>query len=500
MPKDTTRLWLFTPALGKQTFHVSSLQGWEGVSQLFELHVTFELFEQSPLFDDDVAELLDAPAVLFFDDALGDALWHGILREVELIEVASSEDRGCRYRAVLVPSFWYLTQNVRSRCFLEMSVPEIVAQVIDEAGFEKCFDDATNGSYPKRELTVQYQESDMSFISRLLEHEGIAYRVQQLPDEEIMVLTDDMSRWTEPSEHSSVEFNPRPTNVVENPGIHAITKCYRVLPEVVALREYNWRTPLFGVHAGETISEDGYGMQVIYGEHFADEDQAKRLVKLRAQEQAQRNAQYNARSSLRDLRAGHTFELTNHHDADRFNKKYLITRIRHSATMGGGSGSSAPYGAELTLQPLDVPFRPPRVTRTPKIAGLMNAKVDGEAPGTPAPIDELGRYRLLFPYDLFGEVGKPASRWVRMAQTFAGPGYGSHSPLHIGAEVVVAHIDGDPDRPIIVGAMPNADAISPVVQDNATQSITRTLGDIVVELDDDAQTEPNQTVAGGASS
>jgi type VI secretion system secreted protein VgrG len=115
----------------------------------------------------------------------------------------------------------------------------------------------------------------------------------------------------------------------------------------------------------------------------------------------------------------------------------------------------------------------------------MHARVDGVQVGRAAPIDAHGRYRVLLPWDLYAEEGGRASRWVRMAQPHAGPGYGMHFPLHIGTEVLLAHVGGDPDRPVIVAAIPNPDTTSPVTSVNATQSRIQTRSGIVVEFEDD---------------
>jgi type VI secretion system secreted protein VgrG len=121
----------------------------------------------------------------------------------------------------------------------------------------------------------------------------------------------------------------------------------------------------------------------------------------------------------------------------------------------------------------------------PRLDGLTNAIVDGESRSTAAPIDGEGRYRVVLPLHEAATEGGRASRWVRRAQPSAGAGYGMHFPLHIGTEVAVAHVNGDPDRPVIVGAVPNASTGSPVVGANATQSRIRTGSGLVFELDDD---------------
>src|SRR5262249_10072727 len=104
--------------------------------------------------------------------------------------------------------------------------------------------------------------------------------------------------------------------------------------------------------------------------------------------------------------------------------------------------------------------------------------------GQYAEIDETGRYKVTLPFDSGNNKGAAVSRWIRMAQPYAGPGYGSHHPLHRGTEVLVAFLDGDPDRPVIVASVPNAHTVGPVTNSNATQSVTRTASGIHIELED----------------
>src|SRR5262249_23709591 len=145
--------------------------------------------------------------------------------------------------------------------------------------------------------------------------------------------------------------------------------------------------------------------------------------------------------------------------------KYLITAIEHRVgfpVLWDGDGSDgeageAPqrYAARFEAIPLGVEFRPERVTPWPTIHGTMHAQIDADTSGQYASIDAEGRYKVRMPYDMNLNKGGKASRWIRMAQPYAGAGYGQHHPLHKGTEVLITHIDGDPDRPIITGAVPN---------------------------------------------
>jgi type VI secretion system secreted protein VgrG len=138
----------------------------------------------------------------------------------------------------------------------------------------------------------------------------------------------------------------------------------------------------------------------------------------------------------------------------------------------------------FTAIPAGVQFRPEQNAVKPKFYGTLNATVDAAGSGEYAEIDDQGRYKVIVPFDRSGIRGGRASRWVRMAQPYAGSGYGMHFPLHSGTEVLLTFVDGDPDRPIISGSVPNPETASPVSTSNQTQSMIRTGGGNQFRLED----------------
>jgi len=143
------------------------------------------------------------------------------------------------------------------------------------------------------------------------------------------------------------------------------------------------------------------------------------------------------------------------------------------------------YANEFVAIPSDVPFRPAR--RTPKpVAGPLNAHVDASGSGEYAEIDDEGRYKVRLPLDLSGRGGAHASRFLRMAQPYAGGGHGMHFPLHKGTEVVITHIHGDPDRPMIASAIPNPLTASMVTGANHRKNVVKSASGNMFTLDDDA--------------
>jgi hypothetical protein len=148
------------------------------------------------------------------------------------------------------------------------------------------------------------------------------------------------------------------------------------------------------------------------------------------------------------------------------------------------------YHNSFSAIPEDAQFRPERTAHKPKIAGTMHAHIDAEGSGEYAELDDHGRYKIRLPFDINDDHGDgKASAFVRMAQPYAGTEHGMHFPLHKGTEVLLTFIDGDPDRPIIAGAVPNPDTMSPVTSANQSESVIKTAGDNKIRIEDRVGTE-----------
>jgi type VI secretion system secreted protein VgrG len=165
----------------------------------------------------------------------------------------------------------------------------------------------------------------------------------------------------------------------------------------------------------------------------------------------------------------------------------LIVEVHHEATQAVWGGEKGSYVNTFRGVPGQLSYRPPRVTPRPRIAGFVTAIVDAGAGGSPdyAQIDQQGRYMVRFLFDSAASGGRLASRPVRMIQNHAGENYGTHFPLKPGIEVLIAFVNGDPDRPLIVGAAPNALTPSPVDSRNRTTHRIKTMAGIRIDLVDE---------------
>ncbi|MDO8988593.1 MAG: type VI secretion system tip protein VgrG [Sideroxyarcus sp.] len=206
---------------------------------------------------------------------------------------------------------------------------------------------------------------------------------------------------------------------------------------------------------------------------------------------------YAAETNCRGILAGTTFSISGH-PQDRYNGDYLVVSVLHQGNQSnafafGGAQSLAATGQtyhnEAILIKKDTPYRPPvDRKRIPLVLGTLTAKIESTG-GDYAYLDDQGRYRLKPLFDVASTNAGEASHPVRMMQPSAGANYGMHFPLHAGTEVIIACMNGDPDRPVILGAIANPATTSPVTSANASHHTVRTFAGNELLMDDLADSE-----------
>jgi type VI secretion system secreted protein VgrG len=509
-------------------------RGREALSQLYEVELTFQttLDMVTPYDDDTLARYLDTNWTLqtlqevHADEGDGSdsetygvvaQAFHGVFRELEMLPVNArgQSQTPIAYRAVLVPRVWYATQTVRTRIFQGMTVPEIIAHVLEDTGLSAGddFELRTTVEHAMREYTLQHDESDHAFISRLAEHEGLFYFFEQAADRERIVFADHNA--FQPFEALSAfgfdHVRHDPTPKANHPAIRSLRRVIKKVPRAVTTLDYDHRAPRVNPQANAEVSPHGIGMRQYYLHNreytLTDRppaedptDQATRLAHVRAEELAAPRDRLHLHTTVLGLFSGMTFTLENHFDdglvwAGDQRRLWLVVEASFEidqdplrlSSREAASGT-LDFESHLVVQDHAVAWRAPRTTPRPVVAGVLNARVHDLVKGPGADLDPAGQYTLLFDVPTLGapEYNGGTMRRFRMAQTFSGPGYGMHHPLHIGAEVLVAHLGGDPDRPVIVGSPPNADNTTPITQTNPTHGGFKTRNGVVVYTNDDA--------------
>jgi len=475
--------------------------GHEAISRLFEYDLVFSRTGDVPFTFAELDKLMGAPCAVTLGPRPGDVV-HGVLQSVSFIDAARTV--APRYRARLVPTAWLLTLAKPNRLFQNLTIPALLESVLGQYGLAKGNDfeiRATNPG-PAHEYIVQFDESDWDFLQRWMEHEGLSYWFEHGASAEKLVIADASQHATEIDDPKVLSYRER--NNLSTGRIATVWDFgfeQKRIPARVAVFDYNYRNPGVDLFVKQDVdTKRGFGSVFHYGEHFKDNDQGKAIATARAERHLAERVTFRGATDCARFRVGHYFELDGHHH-DELDQKYLITEIHHGAgvplpaddpalevgsTPKAGAIDLAPqrYRARFAAIPLTTPFRPERVTRIPRIDGVLHAHVEADGAGEYAQIDSVGRYKVRLPFDGGAAKGSKASRWIRMAQPYAGAGYGSHFPLHKGAEVLLVHVNGDPDRPIIVASVPNAHTVTPSTSANATQSVIHTASGLRIEMED----------------
>ena len=282
----------------------------------------------------------------------------------------------------------------------------------------------------------------------------------------------------------------------------------KMLPRTLHLKDYNYMKPSMEITGSAEVSPDGRGEVYIYGEHFRTTKEGNNLAKIRAEELLCQEKQFHGESTIPYLKPGYFFDLEDHYRKSS-NNQYLTIELEHEGSQASYLIAGIQKGlSEVEEQPYyfnnfeaipsDVQFRPPQKSEKPRFYGILNAKIDAAGSGKYAELDDQGRYKVVLPFDESGRKDGKASAYFRMAQPYAGTDHGMHFPLHKGTEVLLAFIDGDPDRPIINAAVPNPETPSQVTSGDQTMSKITTAGGNKIHIEDQEGSErilmhtPNQ--------
>lgn len=397
----------------------------------------------------------------------------GLVSEFRLTRI---EDRLAYYEAAIRPWLWFLGNTTDCRIFQNMSVIEIVEEVFSKYSTAK-FEKRLQGSYPPREYCVQYDETDLDFVQRLLEHEGILYFFEHDEGKHTLVLADAMTKLKPAPGYEKVPYH------FEGQGsrrdVEYITEWIpgsSVRPGAYVHTDYDFKKPgadlmaksaqPFGhkLAAGENYRQPGAHLEVGRGDSLA----AIRREEIQAVHQ-----RIAAVGTVRGLYSGCTFKLDGFPREDQ-NQEYLVVSAEYRLFDPGyralADVESENFKVILGVAPTALAYRPPRITPRPIMRGPQTATVVGPS-GEEIFTDKYARVKVQFHWDRLGKKDQNSSCFVRVSQTWAGSGWGFIQIPRIGQEVIVDFIEGDPDLPIITGRVYNASQMPPYgLPGSATQS------------------------------
>jgi type VI secretion system secreted protein VgrG len=447
------RICQVSSPLGGEALLLADMSARESISSPFY----FDMHFLSQTEDIDFAAVIGKPLCVQVTLGNGnDRYFHGI---VSRFSQGSAEGGFASYRAEVVPWISLLRRRAGCRIFQHKTVPDIIKAVLTETGFGDV-EFQLAGDFPEREYCVQYRETDLNFISRLAEEEGIGYFFRHSAERHTLVFFNSPSAAAPCPGQASVPYASAVGLSVIGASIREFSVERELASGRYSITDYNFEDPSMNLLA-TTLSSAPIGGNErfeIYdhpGEYLKLAE-GERLVKFRMQAEEAASIKISAQSDCGAFVPGYRFDLQGHFRAD-YNTSYLLTHVTHQvsqAIASGAGGGESTYANTFSCIPHSVPFRPLQRTLKPVISGVQTATVVG-ASGKEIDVDDHGRVIVQFHWDREGKRDENSSCRVRSSQVWAGKGWGSVSIPRIGQEVIVDFLEGDPNRPMITGRVYN---------------------------------------------
>ena len=467
---NTAHFSLLIPNV-RNDFKVLAFNGKEAISQLYAIRI--ELVSENSNID--LESLLCQPAFLQFGHK-GEGL-HGHIEEVY---VGESGKRLTRYSVSLVPALHYLQFSQNPRIFQHLSVPHVLAKVLGGHGIQADAYAFNVHHSPVREYCTQYAETDFEFLQRLCAEEGIAWHHQHSKDGHLLVFTDTQTYFPLLGE---TPYQQGTGTVADHPVIQQFSQRLSTRTSTVTRREYDLKRPSLLLQS--TFTADVAPALEDY-QYPALIDTEKRGMQLARQALERHRSDYRLAEGHSDqpvLRSGHFFTLTQH-PRKACNDLWLLLSVHHeglqpqaleesvSSDVQPADGFTQGYRNQFSAIPWDVFYRPPLTPPRPPLV-TQTARVTGPE-GQEIFCDELGRVRIELPWDRAELDSDKSSCWVRVSSSWAGKHFGASTLPRVGMEVVVTYVEGDPDKPLITGCVPNTSTPVPYpLPANKTRTVMR---------------------------
>ncbi|MEX6502847.1 type VI secretion system Vgr family protein [Pseudomonas zhanjiangensis] len=454
---------------------ILEFSGREAISQPF----AFELELVSERLDLDLEALLHRPAFLALSPA-----GNGIHGHIYRFAQGESGKRLTRYHLSLRPQLAYLAHRINQRIFQQLTVAQIISQVLEEHGIQaNAYQFQLGSRYPEREYCVQYDESDLHFIQRLCEEEGIHYHFQHSAQGHVLVFGDDQTPFPKlaPTAYQQDSGLVADDPVIKRFGVRVETRSSRV-----TRRDYDFEKPRLLLEADATSSFSPDLEDYDYPGRFVERERGKHLSQ-RALERHRHDFELAEGESDQSLLvSGHFLAFTDHPRQD-WNDLWLLTEVQHlgkqpqvleesvTSDVHAADGFTQGYRNRFSATPWTVPYRPPLEHPKPRILGSQSAVVTGPA-GEEIHCDQYGRIKAQFFWDREGQADDKTSCWLRVSSSWAGDRYGGIAIPRIGMEVLITFLEGDPDQPLVTGCLYHKEHVVPYdLPANKTRSLFKTL-------------------------
>lgn len=462
-----------TSSLGDK-LKAASLSGSEQLGRLY----SYQLKMWSEDNGIDLLTLLGSAITVAYEEGNFKRHINGIVAEASQTGFESFQGKSyTAYSVTLVPKAWLLLNKVDCRIYLKQSVPDIIKAVLAEIGFTDIKLDLS-ASYPVREYCVQYREDYFNFISRLMEQEGIYYFFRHSDGVHTMVLADSLGAHSATDGFATLPYLPQAgdSGALNEIALTEFSPMRSVQTIKYSLTDYDPLKPkasLLGVdsvnNADGNHSMSGLESFDYPGEHDSS-DLGKHYAQVRIEAINAVQSQFSGATNAGGLLTGALFKVKGF-PQDKLNQEYLVvgSTIHIENPMQGEEGEQ--LFCNFIAIPSKQPFRTMPVAVKPMVVGLQTAVVTGSDTAEDIAVDKYGRIQVTFHWNKPDKKNAQSSCPVRVASAWAGKSWGAVSIPRIGQEVVISFLEGDPDRPLVIGSVYNADNMPPyALPDNKTQS------------------------------
>jgi type VI secretion system secreted protein VgrG len=471
---QSDRLIQITTPLGPDVLVPRSFEGTEEISRLFEYRLV--LASENGSIDPTAIVGKRVTVSIFQSDLQTNRYFDGFVSHFTKLPRRPPHRLFYEYEIRMVPWTWFLTRTTNCRIFQEKTVPQVIEQIFQDFSFTD-YQPQFTGTHNPWTYCVQYRETAFDFISRLMEKEGIFYFFKHEDGKHTMMLGDKSSVHQDCPYQSTMGIEPATGYLRDVDTVHTWERHYQYRSGKWAQTDYNFETPTTSLLTNEStvISLDKIQSYELfdYPGVYDNKGDGESLTKLRMEEVEIAFDTARGESDCRSFAAGFKFTLKDHEQTDQ-NQPYTLLSVAHSAGQGslyGGEGNEkASYQNSFECFPSSVEFRAQRQTPRPIVHGSQTAVVVGPS-GEEIYTDNYGRVKVQFFWDRLGVKDENSSCWIRVSQPWAGKNWGAVWIPRIGQEVVVDFLEGDPDRPLIVGRVYNEQQTVPyALPANSTQS------------------------------
>ncbi|WFS03145.1 type VI secretion system tip protein TssI/VgrG [Rhizobium tumorigenes] len=454
----------------------------EGISALFEIRISARSKKEQVKPEDLIGRLMDVSVeVEQGDGEEGSAVrrpFNGLVTE---LNEGPPITRGLRaYSMVLRPQMWLLSQRSDCRIWMDKTSVDIVETLFSEHGIPAPDTSGIVSPPPPQHYSVQWNETDLAYLTRRFEEDGLFYWFSHEDGKHRLHVADSASGWLGPSPSARGETKVRlAQGSSDRNHINDWARRFSYVPGQRAGADWNFETPRMVpgtttpslVQMPDAIKRELYE----YPARISSVAEAERAEKLRMQSSEADHDRVFGASTSRILEAGRRFTPYEVAHPDHAYEEHVIVRAVYEVVdRSYETNTNEPeYTNRFEAIPSRVPMTPHRDTKRPRIEGAQVAIVAGPE-GEEIHPDQYGRIKVWFPWDRRAKKDGSDTTWVRVAQSWAGSTWGCQIIPRIGMEVMVAFVDGDPDRPLVTGVVPNpANGVPYDLPANKTRTVMR---------------------------